>query len=407
MSKITSRKVIFLLCQPLDERNFERFGLQLWRDKNWEVEIWDFTPFLFPDVWKKFNDEHKSIVDDKSYFLIENKSTLKILLKRKERGGIFIDLIKNTSYHYLLVKYIFFRRGMHCVILQLGSLPLPEITATSISQYFKKAVHQIFQKRGYFFSYLAEYSVYRFFNFLYEKYTDKTHIAISGELSYEDAKKKFKNGYNIIKAHNFDYDRFLNRNNTLPRFEPRYIVFLDEDMPYHSDFLYQKVKSPVTPEKYYPSINKGLKFISELLHCDIKIAAHPRSNYTGLRSSSFDDASVYKNITDELIKSCEGVVCHCSASIQLAILYNKPLIFVTTNELIDSPYQIYIDNFASELATKVLNLDLDYSNKDILKHFIIDESKYLSYKTKYIKLPGTAERFSWEIISDHAAEIQG
>ena len=59
----------------------------------------------------------------------------------------------------------------------------------------------------------------------------------------------------------------------------KFLVFIDEDGPYHSDFKKLKIKPFVTSKNYYPVIDYGLSEIAKQLKLDVKIAAHPRSNY--------------------------------------------------------------------------------------------------------------------------------
>ena len=55
---------------------------------------------------------------------------------------------------------------------------------------------------------------------------------------------------------------------------------MDEDGPYHSDFSRLGIEPFVTSKNYFPIIDDGLEKISNILKLNIKIAAHPRSNYS-------------------------------------------------------------------------------------------------------------------------------
>jgi len=48
------KKVVILIEQPLDERNYQRFGIQTWLERNWLVEVCDLTPWAHPRVWQSF-----------------------------------------------------------------------------------------------------------------------------------------------------------------------------------------------------------------------------------------------------------------------------------------------------------------------------------------------------------------
>jgi hypothetical protein len=55
------KKIIYLLGQQLDERNYDRFGINTWIDRGWRVEVWDMTPLLRPIYWQKFQESGKNI----------------------------------------------------------------------------------------------------------------------------------------------------------------------------------------------------------------------------------------------------------------------------------------------------------------------------------------------------------
>ena len=74
----------------------------------------------------------------------------------------------------------------------------------------------------------------------------------------------------VIKSHNFDYDSFLQKKHIKSKKNSNYLVFLDEDGPYHSDFIFANVKPYITKENYYPSMNLGLDLIAKSLKLNIK-----------------------------------------------------------------------------------------------------------------------------------------
>ncbi len=105
-------------------------------------------------------------------------------------------------------------------------------------------------------------------------------------------------------------------------------------------------------------------------------------------------------MTAELIKNCEFVICHSSTSIQLAVLFQKPLIFVTTDELELTSFGKEIEIFANQFGKVKINLNKNLDRIDWKKELQIDYSKYAEYKTNYIKLPGTRESLCWDIINE-------
>ena len=43
--------VIYLITQPLSDRNYDRFGIRYWLERNWKVKVYDFSMLLYPIYW--------------------------------------------------------------------------------------------------------------------------------------------------------------------------------------------------------------------------------------------------------------------------------------------------------------------------------------------------------------------
>ena len=113
-------------------------------------------------------------------------------------------------------------------------------------------------------------------------------------------------------------------------------MFLDEDGSYHSMYNLINTKPYVTAENFYPSIDYGLNEIAKSLKLNVKIAAHPRSNYKA-KKIKYKHA-ILENQTFELIRDADVVVGNISASFKRAVIMKKPIIFLTTNEIQNKPY---------------------------------------------------------------------
>jgi hypothetical protein len=205
----------------------------------------------------------------------------------------------------------------------------------------------------------------------------------------------------ILKVHSFDYDIYLKLAKSIDVPSREYAVFIDQDSCFHSDFIYQGVPFFVTPEKYFPAICNGLKEISSSLEVGVRIAAHPRASYKRRNFDCFSGFPIEYGRTAELVKGCSVVICHDSTAIHFAVLFGKPLIFVTTDELIPSYEGRSIDRAASEFGKSPINLDRDLQDIDWQKETYVDFRKYTDYKNQYIKIDGTPERPMWEIVIDH------
>ena len=119
------RKILYLIEQPLDERNFERFGIQRWTDREWAVEIWDFTPLARPGVWRNFIDSKGRLRQFAGYFPLVSKSELRARYSALGKVGYFIDFT-GEGYETLRAKARLILKGAKRVICAPGSIPVPD-----------------------------------------------------------------------------------------------------------------------------------------------------------------------------------------------------------------------------------------------------------------------------------------
>jgi len=123
--RIESRmsKIVYLIEQPLDERNYERFGIQTWIDRGWDIEVWDLTPLSYPQVWQNYIESGGKIKSFDGYFCIASTADLRLRYSEPKKIKCFIDLTGDHS-HSIPVKMRFMRMGATRVIHALGSIPV-------------------------------------------------------------------------------------------------------------------------------------------------------------------------------------------------------------------------------------------------------------------------------------------
>ena len=202
-----------------------------------------------------------------------------------------------------------------------------------------------------------------------------------------------------------DYDVYLNIkdkqvNNTIP-----YAVFLDEDMAYHSDYSMLNSKAPlVDSNKYYPGLVKFLKKFEVETGLPICFAAHPKIHHHNLHNLSNLLQGIKCSIgnTAELVKNSKIVLLHASTSMSFAVLFRKPAIFLTSNELDQSWIGPTIKDFAKLMNSQIINIS-DELNKplDIERLSKIDEAKYKYYLDEYIKMPNSPDLPLWKIFTNY------
>lgn len=200
-----------------------------------------------------------------------------------------------------------------------------------------------------------------------------------------------------IKVHELDYDLYLKANSLPHEYtgEP-YLLFLDEDCPFHSDFIYHGVKNPFTAEVYYKEVNNALQTLADRLQLKAVVQLHPRANQQ--RSISFYQAEISNKPTAEAIRDASLVVGHASTAIQMAVLFRKPLILLKTKqyEQLILAFQILL-NFQMLLKCPAV-----WTNEveQISSMPDVDLNAYTAYEEIYTRVPGTPKIFSYEIFAE-------
>lgn len=385
-------KIVYLIEQPLDARNYDRFGIQSWIGRGWDVEVWDLTPLSYPRVWRHFLDSGHALKEFAGYCPIASGSELSRKCSAPAKIAYFVDITGN-HYHSVRAKTRLARIGAVRVIFDVGSMPqLGDGRPSGLVAKIRKAVRRSPVKS---LKLLANAVAAR----LVASLVRPGLIVVSGEKSKSEATRMWRDVH-LVRAHNLDYDLYLRLTQTDVRSRTRYAVFLDQDVCGHSDFIYQDVPFVATPEKYYPAVCRGLRKISEELGFDLRVAAHPRSSYQHPGWDPFDGIPIEYGNTAEMIRGSEIVVGHYTTAIQLAVLFEKPVVFFTTDELEASSAGRLIALFASELGKRVISVDRDLGRVDWRGELYVDAQKYAAYRTRYIKTEGSPEKLSWDIVID-------
>ena len=390
MTPYNQKQIIYLINSPLSERDFNRFGIKNWGVNGWKVNVFDATSFLHPKLWRYVVGDKLS-VNFEGLKIFTNIKSLLSALNNLQHKVVFIDML-GFSVAEMRIRKIAHNHGL-LVRMLLGSIPEPKnkINILNIFGLFKSPI--LFIKKLFFF-------IKNKAKQIRAKRYSPDYLVVGGTKSMSGINDK---KISIIKAHNFDYDTIIQENYIKSNKKNNSLVFIDEDGPYHSDFIYSGIKPFVTLDKYYPVIDFGLSEMGKSLKLNIKIAAHPRSNY-GAKQTKYKYPILEKK-TFELIKDADVVVAHMSTALQWAVIMKKPIIFVTTdeiqNEFYARSYAKYIDCFATTLGKKVVNLSDLSSINNWSDYLNVDEEKYEKYIETYIKTKGSQQKLVWDIVIEH------
>lgn len=196
----------------------------------------------------------------------------------------------------------------------------------------------------------------------------------------------------IIETHCLDYDLVLNNKNNKKIINKKYVVFLDQNLLNHTDFIREKIELKISREEYYEELNTLFDKIESQFSLSVVIAAHPRAN-TDQYHILFKNRDILYGNTSLLVRDCEFCITHYSTAINFAVIYNKPILFVTSNQLMKYDIDKYIQLFSNTLGQIQINLSVSYK---LPQFFAIDKELFQNYKIKYIK-KNNIEMSTWDI----------
>ena len=377
------RKILFLVNSPLDRRDFERFGIELLMKNGFEVEIWDITDILHPDVRKNYtppdpiNWPHCRVFSDKEYTLNE--------IKALSSETFIIAHIHYLRERYSVYKAISDSKAKYGVEVS-NALPSGDDKKQSFLFYLKK-LRKVTVKK------LLDRGFLRL-PFTWLGIRPASLILAGGEqsLKYHYPANKTTE---IVWVHAMDYDFYLkDRNNS--SIERPIAVFLDSYLPFHPIRFYRMEKSPISADKYYSILNKFFNLVEDRLGLEVIIAAHPRSQYEK-HPDCFEGRKWVRGQTFRLVKESKLVLTHSSTTINFANLFYKPVIFLISSDLEKAGRGSLIRGMAGWFGKKPIVMD---NNRNIDWEFELTVSKghYDNYRQAYIKTDHSEDLPFWQIV---------
>ncbi|GFM38109.1 hypothetical protein [Desulfovibrio psychrotolerans] len=370
------QNIIILYSNIFTERDYQRFGVETFRKNGFSVQAWDVTALITPEYFKGLpNDIRKPVAET---VLITSRKQLKELVVRAPKNTIAINFLPSgfTTQHILGLLH-----GRDIAILDYATSPL-RVTMPRNMTSLKMALKNINVSN-------LSNTAFRIFSRFRKPTIGATYTVITGNPG------RTVKGI-PIHAHTFDYDTYLKAGKTGSI--GNYLVFIDQDIPNHPDCNVRHKINLATREIYYPAVDAAFRYIEEKTGLNVVIAAHPRSDYTST-GNPYGNRTILSGNTCELIRDSAGCITHYSTAINFCVLYHKPLIVLTMEEL--GPRQNpWVDEYI-----RLLNpLQLDLNNKadwTLPMPLTHGKNAYDNFIYEYIKSDKAPDIPLWDIVIQH------
>lgn len=362
--------VYYLITQSsINDRDKERYGINFFLKKRIKVIVLDVQDYTNPELIesrkKQYTCEH-----DMTVINCQNLKTLKNTLDIYGKGLALLVLSDNIQ-STRIRRYIK-NKNVKIGIIETGMSPL----FNKEMSIFTKIKNKFLQQGAMnFFKLLT--------NKIFTKFMDIKDYDFLVVSNYSTFKENYavKQVASIIETHCSDYDVVLKCKTKQRLIGKKYVVFLDQNLIRHSDFIRENSVLSISEDTYFNELNNFFKKIEMYYNCEVVIASHPSANSNEYKTK-FNQRKIFNNDTALLIKYCEFSIAHYSTSINFSVIYNKPILFITSNAIKKSFINKYIVEFSFLLNQIFLNIS------ELEKYPLemkIDKKKYDDYRKKYIK----------------------
>lgn len=384
-------EVLLLVESPFAAYDAERFGFHAESQAlDWTVA--DLTALIKPEFWAAYGRE--TPVDPRVH-VISTKDQFRELLA----GRLFdvaIDEI-GSSGDAKAVRRMIIAKRLPRVRLRLGLLPGDLLIQRSIRERWIARRSQFGMLR------LARNILLIIPRRLSSKIPPPDIALGSGSETQKDVPRNCP----IIWAQSFDYEkaRILDASNEQQKSSGA--VFLDQNLGYHPDQAHSSLLSPVDVDRYYPQLREVFDTL-ERNGLEVSVALHPKAASDDV-IDLFGERNVVRGSSQQLLRDAALVLCHASASVSYAVIWRKPVLFLSTNELERSWYHGHIHEMARILKRPILNIDeLGSLTPKDLRSMIdrsVDEVAYAEYEERFIRSRYSPEGGLWEVFAKGLTEI--
>tara|TARA_B100000989_G_scaffold298400_1_gene287520 strand:- start:13532 stop:14752 length:1221 start_codon:yes stop_codon:yes gene_type:complete len=394
-------KLIIIYQNNFTQKEFEKLNIKYFIDSNISTEIWVMNKLLrdgiiFSNMKSRKKIKIKNIMsinelENNIKSEQKNNTVYQVHLKFELRSINIFRLI--TKYNCIYSIHPGLNNNQSKNIKKIFGTLIEEIISLNFTHLYKQIIKQL----------------YNLFNKIIFKLKIKLYDFKPADFYYCIAKKFFLDNKNhflmskktkIIWGHHKDYELFIKNKKTKSNIQNKKILFIDQNVPYHSDLIALRA-ADINPKNYYSSINKFLEKVSNKLKTKAHVSCHPRANIKKIKKF-FPNISLSKGDTLKQVKNAKCLIVHDSTALNFGVLYSKPIIYIYNNALKHSKWQHVKEVVSAAKKLKKFYYNIDEEEKLFFKNFQreikINNHNYWIYLKNYIKYKGTNKNSAEEII---------
>lgn len=229
-----------------------------------------------------------------------------------------------------------------------------------------------------------------------------TYRLVAGEHYLVPALRQHPRTAKLVLGHSDDYSGFLIRTCNSDSMAPQKTkgaVLLESQGPmFAGDEVQMGTKNFETSTEWYPAITKFLDQLELATGAIVEIAGHYKSAHPPT-PDYYGNRNIHYGITQKLVHNSEFVITRVSTAISLAVLHQKPVIFIYSNQTKANLLEMRdCWGMAAFLGTKPVNIDEPPWNFAELLH--VNEACYEAYEKTCLTSAGPPRPNSQIILED-------
>ncbi|MEO9963465.1 MAG: hypothetical protein ABJ388_03135 [Alphaproteobacteria bacterium] len=181
-----------------------------------------------------------------------------------------------------------------------------------------------------------------------------------------------------------------------------FAVYVDESLHDHPDYAITGIPAPVEKESFFPALRRTFDRIEREQGLEVIVALHPKAHYTPQELAQyFGNRQTISAQTPALIQSAALILLHNSTSVTYAVLYRKPILFLTSHDIDKSWLRWDLDVRSYWLSQPVHNIDVGESNNlNAIPKPTVNERRYADFECHFLRSPHARAGTAVEIVAD-------
>ncbi len=382
-------KIIYLLINRFNERDYHRFGFKILETNGHKVEAWDCINLIYSNI-NGLNEIRNTTRIESYVKQFTNFDQLNESINRLESNTIVVLLGNINEFGFSKIIRKFNKRKIKYGIVYLANLPNIQVPYSLKIFLCIKNPKILFDKIKINIRFKDKLNLHTEIN--------PDFILFSGKSIKKKIDKIYPKVKTKISVPSFDFDYYFKEINNIEVKESNYAVFIDEDNLNHPDLIYHNTSLNVNDKYYLDDLNNYFEKFESMTNLKVLIAGHPKGNYEK-KNNNFNGRNIILNSTKELIKNSRVVLTHCSTSISYAILAKKPIIFLNSSKY-RGDYQYLIEVMSRELGQKPINISKKIFN---IRIPLTNRKIYKKYELNYLNNSKLNKNYSstWELFNKY------